>query len=107
VTVKVIERVQTFFKNGWSCPQCDCMTEHREVKGRQVCLKCGYALGSQRPEVKERQKAYSQRPEVKEQKKAYSQRPEVKEQKKKIRRQHRIEKLEKKLQSLKNSEVKN
>ena len=106
-------------KNGWFCKVCGCVTEHRKVNGKEVCVDCGSALGSsQRPDVKERKKAYSQRPDVKERKKAYSQRPDVKERQKaymkdwsqrpdvkerqkELRRQCRIAKLEKKLRALK------
>jgi hypothetical protein len=33
------------FRNGWLCPKCDRLTEHKEVRGQQVCLECGFALG--------------------------------------------------------------
>jgi hypothetical protein len=35
---------QTFI-NGWFCPKCDRLTEHKLVEGRQVCNECGFALG--------------------------------------------------------------
>jgi hypothetical protein len=88
---KPIFAVQPAFKNGWPCPECGCMTEHRQVQGQQVCLECGHRLGkpsgyvkakkreySKRPEVKAKQREYGQRPEVKAKKREYFQRPEVK-----------------------------
>ena len=44
-----------FFRNGWPCSKCGCVTEHREVKGRQVCLDCGSRLGKT-PEAKQRER---------------------------------------------------
>ena len=67
-----------FFKNGWFCKQCDCLTEHEEVKGQQVCVECGLKIGQ-----------------------AYFQRADVKAKQRESQRQHRIEKLEAKLQALK------
>ena len=96
--VSVVEQ-PVFFHNGWPCPKCGCMTEHKNVMGQEVCLTegCGYKLGK----PYEKQKAYYQRPDVKEKQKAYRERPDVKEKKKAYQRQRRIEKLEKKVEALK------
>jgi hypothetical protein len=67
------------FKNGWFCPQCGCLTEHTNVKGREVCLEegCGFALGSPSLDVRAKQKAYRERSDVKAKKKAYQQRKKL------------------------------
>jgi len=46
------------FHNGWFCKQCDCVTEHRNVQGREVCLECGFALGKPKPVVAAQQRDY-------------------------------------------------
>ena len=33
------------FRNGWFCKQCDCLTEHKKVRDREICLECGFAMG--------------------------------------------------------------
>jgi ribosomal protein S27AE len=77
--VSVVEK-PVFFRNGWYCPKCGCMTEHKKVKGRQVCLECGFAgpKYGQRPDVKAKKREYGQRPDVKAKQREYFQRPEVK-----------------------------
>jgi hypothetical protein len=46
------------FHNGWFCKQCDCVTEHRNVQGREVCLECGFALGKPKPVVAAQKRDY-------------------------------------------------
>jgi hypothetical protein len=33
------------FVNGWFCVKCDCVTEHRNIYGREICKVCGTKKG--------------------------------------------------------------
>lgn len=41
------------FRNGWPCRECGRITEHKHLKGVEVCVVCGHPL-NQRPDVKEK-----------------------------------------------------
>jgi len=106
------------FVNGWFCKRCGATTEHKHVKGQEICLECGESLGkpqsyfqradvkakqraySQRADVKAKQRAYSQRADVKAKKRAYSQRADVKAKQRAKKIQKRIKNLEQTLSKL-------
>ena len=73
------------FTNGWYCPRCTCVTEHKEVLHQQVCLECGLTPRGSKPVE-------------------YFQRPEVKAKKREYKKQLTIEKLEAKLAKLRMEE---
>jgi hypothetical protein len=83
-----VEEQAVRFRNGWPCRQCGILTEHKKVRGVQVCMVCGTPM-REPCDVKAKQRAYNQRPDVKAKQRAYRQRPDVKAKQRAYQRQYR------------------